>query len=118
MMKVIIKSKKRLNEKKAEKRKVYQVIYEFRYSSDANIETIKTDLRTIKGVAIVGPVPGTEKDFGEYKKIRYKIKFVPYSMPAEKFVEELDKSLRRLSDLAGYGLENVTRVTEAVPLEK
>ena len=80
-MRITIKSNKPLNEIRGAKRDIYEVMYRMKLSQDANFEQIKTDIRAIKGVAIVGSVAGSKEDYGTFEKIVYKIKFVPYQTP-------------------------------------
>ena len=101
MMRITIKSNKALNEIRGAKRDIYEVMYRMKLSQDANFEQIKTDIRAIKGVAIVSSVAGSKEDYGAFEKIVYKIKFVPYQTPLGDFLRNLENSFRQLSK---YGL--------------
>ena len=107
MMRITIKSKKPLNEIRGTKRDIYEMRYAMKISQDANFEQIKTDIRAIKGVAIVSAVPRTKQDFDTFEKIVYRIKFVPYQTPLKDFLYNLENSFRKLSK---YGLMSFVRV--------
>ena len=115
MMRITIKSNKPLNEIRGAKRDIYEVLYKMKLSQDANFEQIKTDIRAIKGVAIVGSVAGSKEDHGTFEKIVYKIKFVPYQAPLRNFLRNLENSFRKLST---YGLMAFQRVNVPKKQEK
>lgn len=103
-MKIIIR-RNSLNEITT-KRDIYECPYHMKIRQDANFEQIKTDIRAIKGVSIVGIVTGSKKDFGTFAKITYKIKFVPYATPVEDFIHNLEASFLKLKR---YGLMSAIR---------
>ena len=107
MMRITIKSNKPLNEVRGAKRDIYEVLYKMKLAQDANFEQIKTDIRAIKGVAIVSTVTGTKQNFDTFEKIVYRIKFVPYQTPIKDFLYNLENSFRKLSQ---YGLMSFARV--------
>ena len=115
MMRITIKSKKPLNEIRGTKRDIYEMRYAMKIAQDANFEQIKTDIRAIKGVAIVSPVTGTKKDYETFERIVYRIKFVPYQTPLKDFLYNLESSFRKL---AKYGLMSFTRVGAPEKQEK
>ena len=96
------------------KRDVYECPYQMKIRQDANFEQIKTDIRAIKGVSIVGIVTGSKKDFETFEVITYKIKFVPYASPIDEFIHNLEASFRKLSR---YGLMSAKRISTPKKLE-
>ena len=96
------------------KRDIYEVHYQMKIRQDANFEQIKTDIRAIKGVSIVGIVTGSKKDFETFENITYKIKFVPYASPIDEFIHNLEASFRKLSR---YGLMSAKRISTPKKLE-
>ena len=114
-MRITIKSKRPLNEVRGAKRDIYEMRYAMKIAQEANFEQIKTDIRAIKGVAIVSPVTGTKQDFETFEKIIYRIKFVPYQTPIKDFLYNLETSFRKL---AKYGLMSFTRVGSPEKQEK
>ena len=97
------------------KRDIYEVHYQMKIRQDANFEQIKTDIRAIKGVAIVSSKAGTRKDFETFEKTTYRIKFVPYGTPIKDFIFNLEESFRKLRI---YGLMSFTRVGLPQLMEK
>ena len=71
-MRITIKSNKPLNEVRGAKRDIYEVLYKMKLAQDANFEQIKTDIRAIKGVAIVGSVTGSKEGFETFERIEQK----------------------------------------------
>tara|TARA_A100001515_G_scaffold86822_1_gene68938 strand:+ start:158 stop:505 length:348 start_codon:yes stop_codon:yes gene_type:complete len=115
MMRITIKSNKPLNEVRGAKRDIYEVLYKMKLAQDANFEQIKTDIRAIKGVAIVSSVAGSKQDFETFERIVYKIKFVPYQTPLRDFLRNLENSFTKLST---YGLMAFQRVNIPKKQEK
>ena len=111
-MRIVIQ--KNLNEVRAV-RQIYEVFYRMKIRQDANLEQIKTDIRAIKGVAIVSSKAGSRKDFETYEKTTYRIKFVPYGTPIRDFIFNLEESFRKLKI---YGLMSFARVGLPQLMEK
>ena len=107
-MRIAIRPKKTLNEVRGAKRDIYEVLYRMKVSVDANFEQIKTDIRAIKGVAIVSAVPKSREEYETFEKITYRIKFVPYKTPLKDFLFNLEISFR---ELRKYGLMTFTRTS-------
>ena len=112
-MKIVI-WKKPLNEERTA-RDIYETYYRMKIKQDANLEQIKTDIRAIKGVAIVSSKAGTRKDFETYEKTTYRIKFVPYGTPIRDFILNLEDSFRKLKI---YGLMSFARIGTPQKMEK
>ena len=112
-MKIMIR-KRNLNEVRVT-RQIYEVFYRMKIRQDANFEQIKTDIRAIKGVAIVSAKAGTKKEFGTFEKITYRIKFVPYGTPIKNFIWNLETSFRKLQT---YGLVSFSIIGMPKLLEK
>ena len=107
-MRIKIGSKNPLNETKGTKRDIYEVLYRMKIAADANFEQIKTDIRAIKGVAIVSSVPKSKEEHETFEHITYRIKFVPYKTPLRDFLYNLEVSFRELNK---YGLITFSRVS-------
>ena len=107
-MKIAFKPKRTLNELRGAKRDIYEVLYRMKISVEANFEQIKTDIRAIKGVAIVSAVPKSKEEGETHEHITYRIKFVPYKTPLKEFLYNLEVSFRKLNK---YGLLAFTRVS-------
>jgi len=114
-MKITIHSRKNLNEARETKRDIYEVFYNMKIKNDANFEQIKTDIRAIKGVAIVSTVPKSKKEFSTYQKIVYRIKFVPYKTSIKDFLHNLELSFRQLQQ---YGMMSFARSAAPQKMEK
>ena len=112
-MKIVI-WKTPLNEERAV-RDIYEVYYRMKIREDANFEQIKTDIRAIKGVAIVSSKAGSTKEFKTYEKTIYRIKFVPYGTPIKDFIHNLEESFRKLQS---FGLMGFARVGLPQKMEK
>mgnify|MGYP003658831548 FL=1 len=111
-MKIAIR--KNLNEERVV-RQIYEIYYRMKIRQDANLEQIKTDIRAIKGVAIVSSKAGSRKDFETYEKTTYRVKFVPYGTPIKDFVLNLEDSFRQLK---AYGLMSYARIGAPQLMEK
>ena len=112
-MKIVIREKP-LNEVRAV-RDIYEVYYRMKIRQDANLEQIKTDIRAIKGVAIVSAKTGSRKDFETFEKTTYRVKFVPYGTPLRDFILNLESSFRKLRT---YGLMSFARIGTPQKMEK